>query len=79
MADEIDPLAAAMATLAESHVNKMQEIFQMGMEKSQALCDETLTSIKNNTGRRSAVLDKALAALGITEPKSDAEAAARNV
>lgn len=61
MADEIDPLEV----LVKSHVERMAEITNAGITKSQALCDETMLAIKAKAGMRSSLLDKALEALGV--------------
>lgn len=59
----IDPAQA----LVDSHVKRMNDIFQMGFDKSKELCEQSLTSIKKHSGQKSALLNRALASLGIKE------------
>ena len=59
---EVDPIEQ----LLKDHTAKLKEISAAGFQKAQQLCEESLDSIKKHSGMKSAVLEKALTALGIT-------------
>lgn len=62
-----------MTALVESHVQKMDDISREGIARSQELMDQSLASIKRRTGIKNAMLDKALATLGINDPDGESD------
>ena len=65
--DEPDPLQALLMT----HMARMQTITDDGYARSREISEDLVTKLKKNIGLRSAVVDKALATLGITEKETD--------
>ena len=66
MADEVTPLDP-LDELLKAHVAKMGEILTSSVDKTDALCNESLLGVKKRTGLRSQALDRALASIGIVE------------
>lgn len=64
MADEVDPIAE----IIKSHVANVNAIMADGIAQTQALCEESVSSVRKKSGLRSQLLDQALASIGITKP-----------
>lgn len=62
-----DPIEAVM----RSHMSRMQQIADEQNDKTKQLCDDIVTTIRRNSGVKSAVLDKVLSVMGIDPPRGN--------
>lgn len=67
MENEVNELETRLQALVEKHLARTHEIIQAGYDKSQAICDEAIGGFKRRSGVRSAMLDKALKTMGVSQ------------
>lgn len=67
MAESVDELDPTLRGILELHMQRMADIQQRAYEDSKAIAEESIKTYKRYSGVRSAVLDKALNTLGITQ------------